>query len=59
MVLISLNSSVPIGHTDDSGEQTIEAALLQHLSREEQQSVLQTTAAGDEDDLEQFSRYVN
>lgn len=45
------------GQTDESGEQIIEAALLQHLSQEEKQSVLQTMAAADIDDLELFARW--
>lgn len=52
-----LSRSSDSGQTDESGEQIIEAALLQHLSQEEKQSVLQTMAAADIDDLELFARF--
>ena len=43
--------------TNDSGHQSIEMQLLQHLSPEERHSVLNTAAAADVEDLEQFARY--
>lgn len=43
--------------TDDSGHHSSEVQLLQHLSPEERHSVLNTAAAADIEDLEQFGRY--
>ena len=42
--------------TDDSGHHSAVTQLLQHLSPEERQSVLNTAAAADPEDLEQFGR---
>ena len=48
---------LPIDVTDDSGHHSAEVQLLQHLSPEERHSVLNTAAAADVEDLEQFGRY--
>jgi len=47
-----------VGHTDEGSDHSLESQLLQHLTREEQQSVLLTSAASDIEDLEQFTRHV-
>ena len=41
--------------TDDSGRHSV-GQLLQHLTAEERQSVLNTAASADPEDLEQFGR---
>ena len=43
--------------TDDSGHHSAEVQLLQHLTAEERRSILNTAAAADIEDLEQFGRY--
>lgn len=48
------------GHADEArAHDSLESQMLQYLTREEQQSVLHTSAAGDVEDLEQFARYMS
>ena len=42
---------------EDSGHHSGVGQLLQHLTPEERQSVLNTAAAADNEDLEHFGRY--
>ena len=45
------------GHADEARvHDSVESQMLQYLTREEQQSVLHTSAACDVEDLEQFAR---
>ena len=48
------------GHADEArAHDSLESQMLQYLTREEQQSVLHTSAASDVEDLEQFARYLS
>ena len=55
-VSVSLLMHIHVDVTDDSGHHSAVSQLLQHLNPEEQQSVLNTAAAADPEDLEQFGR---
>ena len=63
-LIVSLHSSNLLshisGHADEArAHDSLESQMLQYLTREEQQSVLHTSAASDIEDLEQFARYVS
>ena len=47
------------GHADEArAHDSVKSQMLQYLTREEQQSVLHSSAACDVEDLEQFARYL-